>query len=1045
METVNVNIETPEIRVDVVQNEPPVVVVNVERQVIETVDATVSRPVAIEARAGKNGERGERGGKGERGDKGEPGKDGANGKDGPRGERGEKGERGAAGADGERGTQGIKGDKGDRGEKGERGEQGKEGKEGQRGRDGKDGAKGEKGDKGEPGERGEKGRDGKDGIGFPGPPGKQGPPGNSAPHTHPLSEIEQSGATDGQVPIWDEGAGEWIAGNAPGGGGASIIEKTYAEMQAHIAADELVPGQLYNITDAAGTDMGFICLALTENEISVSGNGGYLNADFQAVGDYSGVEAETGTAAGTQLGIWRTGFEALTIPYTNLQFPPDYVSYSASSGLLDPAETFTTDLGTTGEVITDDGAGTVTVQNLSQPLVLGEVITGDISGETVTVDSYTETQKTFLPGETITGSVTGATATIVTDDGASSMTAYMTSPGVGFDGSEVLDNGAGVTADMDGAASSPSIVEGDIVIWNLKHWQLTDVTVLDGTNPATNTAAYTELAKTVADVGYVAVWDISEFDFPNEWLQYRQDLRGNKIRYEKIIEDNIVGLGINAVSVFQWGSNNWYGNTSDNGFFNNPNLPRVRRCIFSIAALVYNITGNDLSFYDNIFYGQTQFTDIDFLGECTFIKNTLYEGANFTFCDFDNLEVENNILLAGASVSGVNILSAALSRNLLSQNTSVSNISGGVNLQDNNVLTGASVSDISGDDLTIENNILENGASMTGITAGAGCVISTNKVGIGATLGIDIILGDNVTIEHNILENNAQFTGIEAGNGSTLSSNKVGQGATFGGSFVLEEDTHIDENTLSAGSSLFGITTTGTGCEVSNNNIGNDANMASLTLAGGTTVEYNILEPGGTLNDITTGASCSISRNKIGQGATMGGSTTLGGGASMDDLEIRANKQLSNKTLDAGVTFSDKILEITIDGTETITANIEGTTAQPGFSDIPKTFDITGLTTLDYLAENNYVGIGNLTSGNPTENINQIDNFPTAFPFLLRPSAGLTLTITGTAIAGIGAGQIALTTTDVVLAGDSGEWLELEADPGGGGFLREKNRSGTLL
>ena len=69
-------------------------------------------------------------------------------------------------------------------------------------------------------------------------------------------------------------------------------------------------------------------------------------------------------------------------------------SYSTSSGVLDPAETFTTDLGTTGEVILDDGAGTVTVQNLSQALVAGEVITGDNSGNTVTVDGFTQTAAT---------------------------------------------------------------------------------------------------------------------------------------------------------------------------------------------------------------------------------------------------------------------------------------------------------------------------------------------------------------------------------------------------------------------------------------------------------------------------------------------------------------------------------------------------------------------------------------------------------------------------------------------------------------------------
>jgi len=662
------------------------------------------------------------------------------------------------------------------------------------------------------------------------------------------------------------------------GGSVSITEKTYAEMQTLIAADGLTPGQFYLITDAAGTDLGFVCMAVTENQITVSGTGGYLNADFQAVGDYSGVEAETGVAAGTQLGIWRTGFEAVTIAYTNL-----------SGG-------------------------------------------------------------NFAAGETITGSVTGATAVIITDDGASSLTAYMTSAGVAFDGSEQLDNGAGVTADQDGAAGSPTIAQGDMVIWNLLHYQLTDATLLDGTDPATNTAAYTELAKTVANVGYVTAWDVSEFDFPQNLIVYRSDLRGNVVR------------GNTGFSLFQWGNDLCNNNTLDGG----------------------------------------QITQINSLG--TIQRNTLGKGAG----------------ISGNTINADNVY---------------------------------------------QNNSLDNDCGISGNT--------------------------NISASNNFLFGEA---GIFNNTNGSFSGN------------VLQSVAYIQNTVNGGGSSYF------------YNSLAASSAIENLTTGATFTCHNNILENGASLTGITTGANCSISRDKVGQGATLGGSTTLGDGATMGDLDIRANKQLSNKTLDAGVTFSDKILQITADGTETISANVEGNTARPGFSDIPNTYDITGLTTLDWLAERNYVGIGNLTSTSPTtdtvayttssgpltngetfttdlgasgtiisddgagtillttnqplnageiitgdssgntvtvdsytagtirnETINQIDNFPTAFPFTLRPAAGLTLTVTGTAIAGIGAGQIALTTADVVLVGDNGEWLELEADPNGGGFLREKNRSGTIL
>lgn len=808
METIRVDIgsEAPEIRVDVVEQEPPIIVVNVgENMPVVPVELpptererAVKQPKPEKAKDGKdgkdgrdgkdgipgkdgeNGKDGERGPKGDKGDKGEPGKDGLNGKDGKDGEQGQKGDKGEPGKDGANGKDGKDGENGSPGIQGERGPKGEKGDKGDRGEQGERGPKGEKGDKGDKGDPG---------FGWPGPQGPPGPPGgvgdvawgdiigtlsdqtdlqtaldgkSDVGHTHPLSEIEQSGATDGQVPVWDDGAGEWIPGDMAGGA-ASIIEKTYAEMTAMIAADELTPGQQYNITDAAGSDLGVVLMALTVNELAVAGSGGFLNADFQSVGVYSGVAGETGIAAGTQKGIWRTGFEVLSITYTNL-------------------------------------AG-----------------------------------GTFAVGETITGGTTGATAVIVTDDGASSMTAYMTSAGVAFDGSEVLDNGAGVTADMAGAAGSPDIVEGDIVIWNLTHYQLTDDAQLNGTDPATNTAAYTELPRTVDEVGYVTEWDAVECNFDLNQLQYRSDLRGNVVR------------GINILSAIQWGSNQCYDNLVLGG---------------QIAP--------------------------NFLGGIN--KNQVFQDA---------------------IIGGSNGYGGAIQECILYSQAQL-NIS-------------------MGDDAAVMSNFLFQNAA------------------------IDCIIGNNTVLENNTLENGASLTGI------------------------------------------------------------------------------------------TAGANCSISRNTIGQGATMGGSTVLGDGAQMNDLDIRANKQLSNKTLDAGIAFSDKILQITIDGTETISTNIEGNRAQPGYSDIPKSFDITGLTTLDWLSENNYVGIANLTSSNETEAIDAISNPPTAFLFTLRPAAGLTLTVTGTAIAGIGAGQIALTTTDVVLSGDNGEWLELEADPNGGGFLREKNRSGTLI
>ncbi len=65
---------------------------------------------------------------------------------------------------------------------------------------------------------------------------------------------------------------------------------------------------------------------------------------------------------------------------------------------------------------------------------------------------------------------------------------------------------------------------------------------------------------------------------------------------------------------------------------------------------------------------------------------------------------------------------------------------------------------------------------------------------------------------------------------------------------------------------------------------------------------------------------------------------------------------------------------------------------QNEFSNFSKSFDITGLTTLDITAALNYVGIVNLTSTNPTESIDTIINFPNNQPFRIYPAPGLTVT-----------------------------------------------------
>lgn len=581
-------------------------------------------------------------------------------------------------------------------------------------------------------------------------------------HTHPLSDLTQSGATLNQIPKWNGSA--WVPADDETGGGGSveITDITYADMETALGGSTLTPGQFYRITDAVGTDLGFICQAIRENEITVNGTGGYLNADFQAVGDYG----NTPETFNEQNGIW--------------------------------------------------------------------------------------------------------------------------------------------AADNEGGYS-----QGDVAIWNLLHYQLTDGDAIDGTDPETNTAAYTLLDKATYPETYVEAWDISEFDFANNWIQYRQDLRGNVFKYSKASDDIGAGFGEPAILYFQWGRDEWQSNSIEDGYIDQKNFRgSIVSCkLIGAEAAIYGNTSNENGFISNVF--------------------------------MDNGGIFDN-QINGAGINAMYIY--------------------GGNIYENTFST----------EIQLSTCFVYYGADITGLDLSAG-------------------------------------------------------GAVFG--LYMAAASKVENITLSFA------------CQFRYQTLGVSSIISNLSLGDSTVSENNILENGASLTGITAGANCSISRNKLGQGATLGGSTTMGDGANFNDLDIRANKTVGNLVLDASVGFSDKVIQVSIDAGETVLDTVNGSRAIPGFSDIPATIDITGLTAIDFTAAwAQYRGVYNLTSSNATETIaaDSLSNFPTLFPFRLVPASGLTLTLTGTAAASATNGSIVMSGATIVLDGTNGDFVELEADSTET-FVRVKN------
>lgn len=98
-----------------------------------------------------------------------------------------------------------------------------------------------------------------------------------------------------------------------------IIDITYAAFNALVVAGTIQKGWFYRITDAQYTDEGVIIQGTTINTNSIQGSGIFLNADYQNVGNYSGV---SGFVA--NLGLWSTIVQPIVVGnvviYDNLHY-----------------------------------------------------------------------------------------------------------------------------------------------------------------------------------------------------------------------------------------------------------------------------------------------------------------------------------------------------------------------------------------------------------------------------------------------------------------------------------------------------------------------------------------------------------------------------------------------------------------------------------------------------------------------------------------------------------------------------------------------------
>jgi hypothetical protein len=114
----------------------------------------------------------------------------------------------------------------------------------------------------------------------------------------------------------------------------SIISLTYAQLQTAITNSTLIAGQMYSITNAifiqtTSETAPVYLIATSTNTISAQGQGRFLNADYQGVGNYSSV-----TGFVSNLGVWNLSLIVVigsVVIWNNLQ----YVSLTGSNNQPD--------------------------------------------------------------------------------------------------------------------------------------------------------------------------------------------------------------------------------------------------------------------------------------------------------------------------------------------------------------------------------------------------------------------------------------------------------------------------------------------------------------------------------------------------------------------------------------------------------------------------------------------------------------------------------------------------------------------------------------
>lgn len=578
-------------------------------------------------------------------------------------------------------------------------------------------------------------------------------------------------------------------------------------------------------------------------------------------------------------------------------------------------------------------------------------------------------------------------------------------------------------------------VNGDVVIYNGLHYEVTNDAAFAGTNPSVTPAAYTVLTASVTN-GYILVWDPILYDLQDtisgtthDWITWREDTRGNHVGASWIYEQT-QGWGQNVITLFQWGNDSVYANYVSESMCDilNNSFRVSNNEVIAASLLQANLNTGGIA--DNNISNASYITAGTQAG--TISGNTLLNSGSI-IADANTGGVTANSCIDGCQINA-SANNGSITNNGLRNN---SNIFGANNQGSINTNDMANSAILASDQLgtgVIEQNTMQGSQMEASNNEG----LVRRNVLFGITVG-DFDVGSNTgTVDNNICEQNSAL--IATNNTADITYNRLGgicrltatsnEGTIIGN--ILTQESSIDatanlgsiaRNTLNSASGIDASAQTADG--VIGSNFLSEG-VLTATTSSGSCNENSITDR----SDLEIGAAGvgSLIEGNILSGRTVVVANAIGGNLNHN---IFSNGASIDAQPGAGFTITNCQFSGAITFTINTASNYDSKILEVGRSTFDTTIDISGLDDINF-AGFEYCGVITLTSINATEVVRTITNNSNLFDAQFTPIDGLSVTFDATPVATVSAGQIVLEIdTNVTTVGRStiSDFLVLRLDP----------------